>query len=63
MPGGVDVPERVGVRVEVAVKTRRVALFAEVGVLGGESADFGVVEAGFGVVESRLLVPEVAGEN
>jgi len=58
--GEVDVVQRAGVGVEVAVQTGRGQRFAEVRIGGGEAAELGVVEAGLEVVEPRLGVELVA---
>src|SRR5262245_46892844 len=63
MAGGVDVPDRVVVGVEVPVEAGRVVLFAEVGVLRGEASHLRVVEAGLGVVQGGFAVPQVAREG
>src|SRR5262249_14701488 len=63
VPGGVDETRRVVVRVEVAMQARRGIDRANVTVLVEESSELGIEVAGFGVVEARLFVPDVAGEG
>lgn len=61
--GGVDVPQRVVVCVEVAVQAGRVVGLAEEGVLRGEARRLWVVEPCLGKPELGFFVVDVAGET
>src|SRR5262249_46648443 len=63
VPGRVDVEGRPVSSVEVAMEARWVVLGSQERILGEESSEFGIEVAGFGVVEARLLVPDVACEG
>jgi hypothetical protein len=57
MAGGIDVPERVVIRIEVAMEAGWAVELAEIAVLGEESAEVGIEVTGFCVLARPCGVP------